>query len=97
MAVKRIVADIGTTNVEETKAFYLEVFDLSIAMDIGWIATLSSDATGPVQLSIMSEGGSGAPIPDLSIEVDDVDQVMTKATSPPTSDSGHLCEIERNP
>lgn len=79
MAVKRIVADIGTTNVEETKAFYMKVFDLELAMDIGWIATLSTGTNGPAQISIMSEGGSGAPIPDLSIEVDDVDQVLAKA------------------
>jgi predicted enzyme related to lactoylglutathione lyase len=30
-------------------------------------------------MSIMSEGGSGAPVPDLSIEVDDVDEVYRRA------------------
>jgi catechol 2,3-dioxygenase-like lactoylglutathione lyase family enzyme len=29
-----------------------------------------------VQLSVMREGGSGTPVPDLSIEVDDVDRVL---------------------
>ncbi len=32
-----------------------------------------------MQLSIASEGGSGTPVPDLSIEVDDVDAVHARA------------------
>ena len=79
MVVKRIVTDIGSANVEATKAFYMKVFDLDLAMDLGWIATLSTDTPGPAQISIMSEGGSGAPIPDMSIEVENVDQVLAKA------------------
>ena len=31
------------------------------------------------KISILSEGGSGAPVPDLSIEVDDVDEVHRRA------------------
>ena len=33
------------------------------------------------QLSVASEGGSGTPVPDLSIEVDDVDAVHQRAVS----------------
>jgi catechol 2,3-dioxygenase-like lactoylglutathione lyase family enzyme len=31
-----------------------------------------------VQVSVMSEGGSGTAVPDLSIEVDDVEDVLTR-------------------
>ena len=49
-------------------------------MDFGWIATLSSGASASVQISIASqEGGSDTTKPDLSIEVDDVDQIYQRA------------------
>ena len=31
-----------------------------------------------VQISFMSEGGSGAPVPDLSIEVDDLEEALAR-------------------
>ena len=79
MAVRRIVADIATESVEELRSFYADLFDLETVMDQGWIVTLGSGATAPVQISLMSEGGSGAPVPDLSIEVDDVVGVYARA------------------
>lgn len=48
-------------------------------MNHGWIVTLASDEVSPTQLSIASEGGSGAKLPDLSVEVDDVDAVYQRA------------------
>lgn len=79
MAVKRIVFDIETGSVGEVRAFYADLLDLEIVMDQGWMVTLSSGTSAPVQLSIASEGGSGTPVPDASIEVDDVDAVYTRA------------------
>ena len=79
MTVKRIVFDIATSSVEEVKQFYIELFDLNIAMDQSWIATLTSGEGAQVQLSIASEGGSGTPVPDASIEVDDVNATFDRA------------------
>jgi predicted enzyme related to lactoylglutathione lyase len=79
MTVKRIVLDIGTETISEVRAFYEDLFDLKPVMDQGWITTLSADGLGPVQISIASEGGSGTPVPDASIEVDDVDRVYHRA------------------
>lgn len=50
-------------------------------MDHGWIVTLASEQRAVVQISIATEGGSGTPVPDLSIEVDDVDAVYARAKS----------------
>ncbi len=50
-------------------------------MDLGWIVTLGSGETAPVQIGLATEGGSGTPVPDLSIEVDDADAVHARATS----------------
>ena len=79
MAVLRIVADIETADIAGLRQFYQALFVLDVAMDLGWIATLSSGATMSVQLSLASQGGSGAPVPNLSIEVDDVDAVYRRA------------------
>lgn len=79
MTVKRIVANVATSSVKELQQFYVALFDLDVVMDMGWIATLSSAQTAPVQISFASEGGSGTPVPDLSIEVEDVDAVYERA------------------
>ena len=48
-------------------------------MDLGFIVTFASDAAMTPQISIMREGGSGTPVPDLSVEVDDLDAVYRRA------------------
>ena len=80
MTVKRIVANIAAAPIDEVRQFYLDLFDLEIVMDMGWIATLTSGETAPAQLSIAAEGGSGTAVPDMSIEVDDVEATYQKAT-----------------
>jgi predicted enzyme related to lactoylglutathione lyase len=79
MAIKRIICDIASPDVAGVAKFYMTLFDLDIAMDQTWIKTLTTGTQGPVQISIASEGGSGTPVPDMSIEVDDVDATHTRA------------------
>jgi len=79
MTVLRIVANIAADSLPEVRRFYVELFGLDVLMDLGWIVTLGSGETAVTQMSILSEGGSGAPVPDLSIEVDDVDAVYARA------------------
>jgi lactoylglutathione lyase len=79
MAVLRIVANLAAADVARARAFYEDLLDLKLVMDHGWIQTLASDASAPPQLSFASEGGSGTPVPDLSIEVDDLDTVYRRA------------------
>ena len=78
MKVKRIVADIKTSDPGAAKRFYQDVLGLDLLMDLGWIATYGSDETMAVQISFAAEGGSGAPTPDLSIEVDDLDAALAR-------------------
>lgn len=79
MAVKRIVANVAAQSVQQVREFYAKLFDLDVVMDHGWIVTLSSGQTAPVQISVASEGGFGTPVPDLSVDVDDVDAVYSRA------------------
>ncbi len=78
MAVKRIVANIAG-DPEQARRFYAGFLGLDIKMDMGWILTLGSGARMDVQLSVMSEGGSGTPVPDISVEVHDVDAMVALA------------------
>jgi len=77
--VRRIVANIAADRVSEAHVFYRDMLGLDVVMDMGWIVTFASDAQAPPQLSVMSEGGSGSVVPDLSIEVDDVEAVYRRA------------------
>lgn len=78
MKVKRIVSNIATPDVAKARAFYEEVLGLTLLMDFGWIRTYGADSPMPVQLSILSEGGSGTAVPDLSIEVDNLDEALER-------------------
>ncbi|POF33917.1 VOC family protein [Roseibium marinum] len=79
MTVRRIVANIDAASIAPVQKFYSDLFGLEIVMDHGWIVTLASEQTAGVQISIATEGGSGTPVPDLSIEVDDIDAVYARA------------------
>jgi catechol 2,3-dioxygenase-like lactoylglutathione lyase family enzyme len=78
MKVKRIVANIATPDIAAAKRFYQDVLGLELLMDHGWIATYGSRAAMAVQISVASQGGSGTPTPDLSIEVDDLDAALAR-------------------
>jgi catechol 2,3-dioxygenase-like lactoylglutathione lyase family enzyme len=76
--VKRIVINIETDNLNAAKEFYSDLLGLEVLMDQGWIATYGNQAEAKVQISFATEGGSGTPVPDISIEVDDVDSIYEK-------------------
>jgi catechol 2,3-dioxygenase-like lactoylglutathione lyase family enzyme len=73
LQVKRIVANLAVLDLSQARAFYQDVLGLELLMDHGWIQTYGSQTEMTIQVSFAAEGGSGAPVPDLSIEVDDVD------------------------
>ena len=80
MAVRRIVANIAAEDLSAAQGFYGGVLGLDCVMDHGWIMTFAAPGSAaPPQLSLAREGGSGMPVPDLSIEVDDLDAVLDRA------------------
>ena len=81
MRVKRIVTNIQASDLAAAKRFYEDALGLEVLMDLGWIATYGSDEKALVQLSVATEGGSGTPVPDISIEVDDVDAALLRMKS----------------
>ena len=77
--VKRIVFNIDTQKIADAAGFYKDVLGLDLMMDHGWIATYgAADQKMDVQISFASEGGSSTPTPDLSIEVENVNEILEK-------------------
>ena len=59
----------------KARHFYADILGLEVVMDHGWIVTFASPAQMAPQVSVATEGGSRTPEPDISIEVDDLDEV----------------------
>mgnify|MGYP005815166893 CR=1 FL=1 len=78
MTIKRIVTNISASDPSVLDNFYRGIFGLDLAMDHGWIRTYSGSAKTSVQVSFASQGGSGTPMPDLSIEVDNLDEALRR-------------------
>lgn len=89
MAVKRIVTNINTSDIALAQKFYGDVLGLNELMNHGWIATYGTETKMGVQISFAAEGGSGTPVPDLSIEVDDVNAAYAAM-----KDAGFIIEYE---
>lgn len=81
MTVRRIVVNLAADDLARGQAFYKDLLGLEVVMDHGWIRTFAADTRAAPQISIATQGGSGTPVPDLSIEVDDVDEVHRRAVA----------------
>jgi catechol 2,3-dioxygenase-like lactoylglutathione lyase family enzyme len=78
MKVKRIVANLATEDVAKAKRFYHDILGLDVLMDHGWLVTYGSAEKMTVQVGVATQGGSETPVPDLSIEVDDVQEALAR-------------------
>lgn len=78
MKVKRIMSNTATSDLKQAAAFYGDMLGLELLMDHGWFQTFGSDEKMTVQMSFGSEGGSGTSVPDLSIEIDDLEAALTR-------------------
>lgn len=81
MKVRRIVANIADSDTAKARSFYQDFLGLDILMDHGWIQTYGSSQSMTVQISIASQGGSGTAVPDISIEVDDLEVALARAAA----------------
>jgi len=78
MKVKRIVANVACSDPSAAKHFYQDLLGLDVLMDLDWITSYGSRETMSVQINFATEGGSRAPTPDLSIEVDDLETALSR-------------------
>ena len=81
MNVRRIVPDIRAKQLETSRQFYVDVLGLEVAMDMGSIVTLRSSTNPTAQITLMRDDESSAILPEMSVEVADVDDVHSRAIS----------------
>ena len=79
MTIRRIVPDITTTDVDLSRRFYSDFLGMELAMDMGWILTFVSPSNPTAQVTILKESQSDEPNPNISIEVEDVDAIYSRA------------------
>ncbi|WP_067174668.1 VOC family protein [Microtetraspora niveoalba] len=72
MSVRRIVPNVQSEALEESAKFY-GLLGLEEVMNLGWIRTFASPSAPTAQVSVMTGDKTAPVIPDMSIEVDDVD------------------------
>ena len=81
MSVRRIVPDLRSKQFDASREFYVDVLGLGVAMDMGFIVTLVSPTNPTAQVTLMRDDGSSAILPQISVEVADVDEVHARAVS----------------
>src|SRR5512146_620802 len=81
MSVRRIVPDIRSKQLDTSRQFYVDVLGLEVAMDMGFIVTLVSPTNPTAQVTLMRDDESSAILPQMSVEVADVDEVHARAVS----------------
>jgi catechol 2,3-dioxygenase-like lactoylglutathione lyase family enzyme len=80
MTVKRIKPNILSSDLESSRAFYTDVVGLHGGQGLDWILFFGGE-TREVQLSVMTMDIKAHQHPDVSIEVDDVDDVYARAVA----------------
>ncbi|SNS82070.1 Glyoxalase/Bleomycin resistance protein/Dioxygenase superfamily protein [Actinomadura meyerae] len=72
MTIRRVVPNVESTAVEESREFYGRL-GFEEVMNQGWIVTLASPSVPTAQVSFMTGDKTAPVVPDMSVEVDDVD------------------------
>jgi len=79
MTIRRIVPDIKSERLDDSRAFYVDFLGLKVGMDLGWIVTFVSPSNPTAQISVMRDDNPSTLMPNVSIEVADVDEVHARA------------------
>ena len=79
MSIKRVVPDIISQRMDESRKFYTEFLGFDVAMDMGWVLTFASPSNPTAQITVVRGSEKAAPQPNMSIEVVDVNAVHAKA------------------
>ena len=72
--------DLATHDLEASRRFYAQVLGLVEVMDMGWIVTLAEPDLS-CQISLMTRDATAPVVPNLSVEVDDVDAAHAAAVA----------------
>jgi len=81
MSIQRVVPNLKSERLEESRKFYTDFLGFKVAMDMGWVVTFASPGNPAAQVTLLSGSDSAAPHPDISIEVAEVDAVHAQAVA----------------
>ena len=84
MSIRRVVPNINTARLDESRKFYADFLGFDVAMDMGWIVTLVSPSNPTAQISLLQEPIPAPPQPaiaSITVEVADVDAVHATAVA----------------
>jgi catechol 2,3-dioxygenase-like lactoylglutathione lyase family enzyme len=79
MNIGRVVANIRSKHMDQSRAFYVDFLGFQVGMDMGFITTFVSPDNPAAQISVLQDDDSSALLPDVSIDVEDVDKVYADA------------------
>jgi catechol 2,3-dioxygenase-like lactoylglutathione lyase family enzyme len=79
MSIRRIVPDIKSQHLAESRAFYVDFLGLEMAMDMGFVMTFVSPTNPTAQISVVKDDRGSTLLPDVSVEVADVDEFHKRA------------------
>jgi predicted enzyme related to lactoylglutathione lyase len=81
MDIRRIIPNISSNKMDESKEFYLNFLGLNIVMDMHWVVTFASLSNPTAQINIVKSDNqfSSNDHVTITIEVSDVDSLYEKA------------------
>jgi catechol 2,3-dioxygenase-like lactoylglutathione lyase family enzyme len=81
MSIRRVVPDITTQRLEESREFYVGLLGFEVAMDMDWVVTLVSPVNPTAQIILMTRDATAPVQPQMSVEVANVDAVHQQAVA----------------
>jgi catechol 2,3-dioxygenase-like lactoylglutathione lyase family enzyme len=79
MTIRRVVPDITSTRIDESRDFYVGLLGFAVAMDMGWVVTFTSPANPSAQITVMRDDESSRAVPQVTVEVANVDAIYAEA------------------
>lgn len=73
LTIRRVVPDIKSRNLVDSRAFYVDFLGMDLAMDVGFVMTFVSPSNPTAQISVVRDDGATL-LPHVSVEVADVDR-----------------------
>jgi len=63
MSIRRVVPNINSERVDESRESYTSVLGFELVMDLGFVLTFASPTNPTAQITIMRSDGSSGPVP----------------------------------
>jgi catechol 2,3-dioxygenase-like lactoylglutathione lyase family enzyme len=79
MTIRRVVPDISSERIDESRDFYVGLLGFRVAMDMGWVVTFASPANPTAQITLLRDDASSRAVAQVTFEVADVDAIHAEA------------------